>query len=129
MKRLFAILLLVIYTSGLGAMINYHYCHGHLAKVQVLNLNKDKSCGCNDAGMRAECCKDEFVYYKFDSHNLLQPYSLAKQFTVAVEYTFIAYDKELQTEHGHRFYFYFLKGPLSGSGDKPLFLFNNVFRI
>lgn len=72
-KKLFAILLILIYTSTAlgGFIVNFHYCKGHLSDVSLLNFAK-AGCACNPDSMPKDCCKDELFYKKTDNHRTVQ---------------------------------------------------------
>ena len=127
MKKLVAILLLLIYTGGLGATINFHYCGGDIASVQFLSLNKFKDCGCSENDMPGDCCKDKLVYYRYDTHNFLQQPSIVKQVSEACQYDLIEYPGYTQNFPAVRFSF--LNDRLKEGGDKRLYLLNSVLRI
>jgi hypothetical protein len=69
-KKLWAIFLLIVYTStALGASVNFHFCNGHLAHVSVLNFGGKTGCSCNPDAMPKGCCKDKLIYSQTDKHN------------------------------------------------------------
>lgn len=74
MKRILAIIILIIYTSSALGMvcIDYHYCNGQLAQVSFLNFDDKSGCSCNPDAMPKGCCKDELLCQKVDSHKTVQ---------------------------------------------------------
>lgn len=72
MKRLIAILFLLIYTTtAFGITIDFHYCQGNMVKFALLNVSAKPDCCCqHDASgfMAKDCCNDVIKVSKTDSH-------------------------------------------------------------
>jgi hypothetical protein len=65
------ILILLYFTTSIGATIQMHYCMGKLAD-WAIGHNESKTCGkCGmdkKSGKTSDCCKDEYQVVKNDSH-------------------------------------------------------------
>lgn len=128
MNKLIAIFLLTIYTSSaVGVAVNYHYCHGSLAKISFLNFDKlKKGCGCNPLSTPKQCCKDKLQYQKSDNH---QPGHTAFVYNLVIYSTEAnfpnSYDLFFRTCLGSAIFIYC--APRSTS--LPIFLLNRTFRI
>lgn len=128
MKKILAILLLIIYTSSaVGITVNFHYCQGQLAKVSFLNFEGQKDCACNPQNMPKGCCKDDLVYQKADKHNVIQAVPLVKFISFSLEltppynYAIIPLVKSSIPQY--------LKDIPKRSCPEPVYLLNRVFLI
>lgn len=70
MKRFFAILFAVLYTTlTSGFAVNVHYCMGKLASVELQEAPADHCGKCGKPVKGMDCCKDEFKFCKVsESH-------------------------------------------------------------
>ncbi|MBI1781180.1 MAG: hypothetical protein HYR66_07390 [Sphingobacteriales bacterium] len=129
MKKLWAIFLLIVYTSTiLGASVNFHFCSGHLAHISVLNFGGKTGRSCNPEAMPKGCCEDKLLISKADNHNSIQ-----------VSYTIssISFVPELPPVTNH--FDLGLYSPALNSGNSykyirrscpdPIYLLIRVFRI
>lgn len=65
MKRFFAILFAVLYTTlTSGFAVNVHYCMGKLASVELQEASADHCGKCGKSVKGMDCCKDEFKFCK-----------------------------------------------------------------
>ena len=65
MKKIFSVILSILYFSlSSGAMVNFHYCGGELASIQI--NSGDKSCCCGTTEISSSCCQDENVILDID---------------------------------------------------------------
>jgi hypothetical protein len=128
-KKLLAIVSILIYsiTAMGGVTLNFHYCHGQLAKVSFLNFGGQKGCGCNPNDMPKGCCKDEFKYQKSDNHRTIQPAQIAESISVPdvppacnnyFEISLIDQDNSS-----------LINNEVQRSCREPIYLLNKVFRI
>lgn len=66
MKRFFPILLSVLYLlTSVGVGINFHYCLGKLAYVEI--MGPVDHCCCGDAEEVAHCCEDETYFFQLET--------------------------------------------------------------
>lgn len=64
-RNIFLLLFLFCYfTSVSGISLNYHFCAGELASVEISLPCDGHKCPCGEEKMDDECCKDEIVYVK-----------------------------------------------------------------
>ncbi len=78
MNKLVIIFLLSIYSSStIGAVVDYHYCHNHLANVSVLIFQKPGGCQCEDQTCPKGCCKDKAHFSKVPLHMGAQTLQIA----------------------------------------------------
>ena len=83
MKKIFAILLLVLYTTTSFAItINVHYCGGKYSGVSLADFGGAVhcSCGTHDSTHKG-CCTDKTVCVKTDDHKTVQQYWLSPYFS------------------------------------------------
>ena len=76
MKKIFSILLLVLYTSTSFAItINVHYCGGKYSGLSLADFGGAVhcSCGTHDSTDRG-CCTDRTICAKTDNHQTVQQY-------------------------------------------------------
>lgn len=65
MKRIFLILLTLIYTSAVsGATFHLHFCGDHLQIVSFAGMGHDKCCCADDGPKKENCCTDKVVTVK-----------------------------------------------------------------
>lgn len=69
MRKFIAIVFLLVYTNvGLAMAINFHFCSGHLSQVSLIKTDFHSGCCCKTKSMANDCCKDEVVLVKPDTH-------------------------------------------------------------
>ena len=121
-------LLLTIYTgSAVGISINYHYCHGHLTKISLLNFGNKGGCGCNPKEMPKGCCKDELKYLKIDNHKTIQIAQTSEFVSLAIEP--IPSNNYYPIPPIDVYHSNLNKNGIQRSCPQPIFLLNRVFRI
>lgn len=125
-KKLVSIFLLTIYTSiAFGISINFHYCGGHLAKVSLLDIDKQVGCPCNPGDMPKDCCKDNLIVQKVDCHRVVQNVSTVDFVGIAaLPLSYSNYDPTLSD--GYKYDFINDGSRRSCPG---IYLLNRVFRI
>jgi hypothetical protein len=84
MKRFFAILFAVLYTTlTSGFAVNVHYCMGKLACIEWQDASADMCQVCKKPVKGMDCCKDEFKFCKVtESHQAAK--ALQPDFSVSV---------------------------------------------
>lgn len=130
MKKLFAIFLILIYTStALGASINFHYCKGHLAHISVLNFGGKTGCSCNPEAMPKGCCEDKLVYSNVDNHRSIQQVHIINPISFTPHLSpvndlqdLILYSGRISSDNPYNKY-------IKRSSSNPIYLLIRVFRI
>lgn len=70
MKRLFLILLTLIYTSAVsGATFHLHFCGDHLQIVSFAGIGHDKCCCGEENPKKENCCTDKLVTVKVNENH------------------------------------------------------------
>ena len=84
MKRFFAILFAVLYTTlTSGVAINVHYCMGKVAGIDLREAPAGKCQLCGKPSKGMDCCKDEFKFCKVtESHQAAK--ALQQDFSIAM---------------------------------------------
>ncbi len=129
MKKIWVILLLIIYTSAaLGATINFHFCNGHISHVLVLNFGGKTGCACNPDVMPKGCCEDKLIASKADNHNSIQAVYTIKKISFVPELPpvnnlpdLVLYSTTLNTDNFQNY--------VRRRCPDPIYLLNRVFRI
>ena len=83
MKKIFAILLLVLYTATSFAItINVHYCSGKYSGVSLADFGGAVHCSCSthDSAHKG-CCSDKTICAKSDDHKAVQQYLVSPNFS------------------------------------------------
>ena len=124
MKKLLAILLLLVYTAASsGTVMSTHFCMGEFAGISIGEKQQEQCgyCGMEDAG----CCHDLLQVVKLDGSQLEKSSSVSldykftappsSNFTVVQTYSSPSYDVKSHFDTN-------LDGP-------PIYLRNCVFRI
>ncbi len=129
MKKLIAIFFLIVYTgTAIGAVINYHYCNGHLANTSFLSFGGKSDCACNPAAMPKNCCKDELLYIKTDNHKTVQESFAINTISFTPDLPSVSdlHNLVLQGENygTDNFYNY-----IHRRSPHPIYLLNQVFRL
>ena len=129
MKKLFAIFLILIYTStALGMSINYHFCKGHLAHVTVLNFGGKTGCSCNPEAMPKGCCQDKLLYSKVDNHKSIQASYTINAISFIPHFPPVTdlcnFNLQAGNSNSDSFYKYVRR-----NFSKPIYLLIRVFRI
>lgn len=85
MKRFFAILFAVLYTTlTSGFAINVHYCMGKLAGIDWHQAPADKCQQCGKPSKGMDCCKNEFKFCKVtESHQAAK--ALQQDFSMKID--------------------------------------------
>ena len=83
MKKIFAILLLVLYTSTSFAItINVHYCGGKYSGVSLAEFGGAVHCSCGTHdSTHTGCCSDKTICAKTDNHKTVQQYWVSPNFS------------------------------------------------
>ncbi|KAA9038392.1 hypothetical protein FW778_12530 [Ginsengibacter hankyongi] len=72
MKRVLAILFLVIYTSAVfGTVVSIRYCSKQVSKVAMPGCKECNGYKCNHANKLTDCCKSHLLYHKVDNHSIV----------------------------------------------------------
>jgi hypothetical protein len=84
MKRFFAILFAVLYTTlTSGFAINVHYCMGKLASIDWKEAPAENCQLCKKPSKGMDCCKDEFKFCKVtESHQAAK--ALQQDFNMSI---------------------------------------------
>lgn len=65
MKRIFLILLTLVYTSAVsGATFHLHFCGDHLQIISFAGMGHDKCCCAEETPKKENCCTDKVVTVK-----------------------------------------------------------------
>ena len=125
MKKILAILLLLVYTAASsGTVMSAHFCMGELAGVSIGEKEQDACgyCGMDDAG----CCHDLLQLVKLDDSQMLKTSSVVLEnnlLTLAQTVDFFPLEILLERKENIK-----CISPLK-YGDPPIYLRNCVFRI
>ena len=125
MKKILAILLLLVYTAASsGTVMSAHFCMGELAGVSIGEKEQDACgyCGMDDAG----CCHDLLQVVKLDDGQMLKTSSvLIEDKFLSVLTPLDVYSTEIIGYRNKQF------KPISPSkyGGPPIYLRNCIFRI
>ena len=125
MKKILAILLLLVYTAASsGTVMSAHFCMGELAGVSIGEKEQDACgyCGMDDAG----CCHDLLQVVKLDYSQMLKTSSVVLENNLlSLAQTVDFFRLEIIFDRNEK-----IKciSPLK-YGDPPIYLRNCVFRI
>lgn len=130
MRRLFSILLLVVYTTLIcGFTLNLHYCGGKLDSV-ALSLSEKHSCSCGSKTMKKNCCKNKTIHCKFNAEQKSQHFTLI--YNSAIKYNLCTFSL-FQNMFNSDFY---LSNKIESShsppflvSSNPSYIVNRVFRV
>ena len=82
MKKIFSILLLVLYTtSSFAITINVHYCGGKYSGLSLADFGGAVHCSCGQHdSSHTGCCSDKTICAKTDNHKTVQQYWVSPNF-------------------------------------------------
>jgi hypothetical protein len=124
-KKLFAILLLLVYTAASsGTVMSAHFCMGEFAGISIGEKQQEQCgyCGMEDAG----CCHDLLQVVKIDDSQLLKTSSVIFDYKYVVHPTNQTFPIIVLFEEGKN---KFSQRTFIDPGGPPLYLRNCVFRI
>lgn len=78
MKRIIAILFLIVYSStAFSFSVSEHFCSGIYAGIAIANFGGSVDCGCDHSDHTHKgCCEDKIITAKTDDHKTSQQYVL-----------------------------------------------------
>ena len=127
MKRLMAILLVVLYSSlNIVSAINLHYCHGKLIS---FSINKSaKSCCESNTEIQASCCSIISIELELDNNQLVQN-SLEIQSVKAFSILYSVFSKYSDSKFLAKNISVFITDSPPGESVCDIYLLNNSFLI